>query len=302
MLAGMDPVSRAELAAAVCNAGGFGVLAATSLAPDQMANEVKRLRTLTDKPFGIDLLLPARLPDSGSAAEFRADLPQAQVEYVKRLHRDFGVPEVPSGGARRALTHTYVREQVEAVAELRPALFASGLGNTKEVIDLMHSRGIMVASLVGNVKNGVRMAQAGSDIVVAQGHEAGGHTGRIGTMALVPQVVDAVAPLPVVAAGGIGDGRGLVASLALGAIGAWCGSAFIPTREANAPAWWKERMLEASDEDTQVTRVYSGKTMRNLRNRLTERWESYGPPTLGDRKSTRLNSSHRLTSRMPSSA
>ncbi|MBI3953050.1 MAG: nitronate monooxygenase [Chloroflexi bacterium] len=281
MLAGMDPVSRAELTAAVCNAGGFGVLAATSLTPDQMAAEVKRLRSLTDKPFGIDLLLPARLPDAGSATEFKADIPPAHTGYVRGLYRDFSVPEAASTRGRRALTHSYVREQVEAVVELRPAVFASGLGNSKEVIDLMHSRGIIVASLVGNVKNGVRMAQAGSDIVVAQGHEAGGHTGRIGTLALVPQVADAVAPRPVVAAGGIGDGRGLVASLALGAIGVWCGSAFIPTVEGNAPRWWKQRMLEAADEDTQVTRVYSGKTMRNLRNRLTERWESDGPPALG---------------------
>ncbi len=145
---------------------------------------------------------------------------------------------------------------------------------------------------MGNVKNARRVAERGTDIVVAQGHEAGGHTGRIGTMALVPQVVDAVQPIPVVAAGGIGDGRGLVASLALGAVGVWVGSAFIPTVEAcvdyvdlgyfnQATADdWKQRMLESTEEDTVVSRTYTGKTARTLKNRLTETWAESGMPYL----------------------
>ncbi|MES4791928.1 MAG: 2-nitropropane dioxygenase, partial [Chloroflexota bacterium] len=120
----------------------------------------------------------------------------------------------------------------------------------------------------------------GVDLIVAQGTEAGGHTGRVATMALVPQVVDAVAPTPVVAAGGIADGRGIVAALALGAIGVWCGTAFLVSEEANQPDLQKQRILAATDEDTRVTRLYSGKTMRNITNPLIEAWEAAGIPAL----------------------
>ncbi|HNO65551.1 MAG TPA: nitronate monooxygenase, partial [Tepidiformaceae bacterium] len=114
------------------------------------------------------------------------------------------------------------------------------------------------------------------DAVVAQGTEAGGHTGRIATMALVPQVIDAVSPTPVVAAGGIADGRGLAAALAMGAIGVWCGTAFLVSEEANQPDLQKQRVLAATDEDTKITRLYSGKTMRNITNPLIEAYEASG--------------------------
>ncbi len=120
------------------------------------------------------------------------------------------------------------------------------------------------------------MADAGADVVVAQGTEAGGHTGRIATLALVPQVIDAVAPTPVVAAGGIADGRGIAAALAMGAVGVWCGTAFLVADEANQPPMQKERILAATEEDTRVTRLYSGKTMRNITNPLIEAWEGSG--------------------------
>ncbi len=130
--------------------------------------------------------------------------------------------------------------------------------------------------LVGNVKNAKRVAASGADIVVAQGTEAGGHTGRIATLALVPQVIDAVSPTPVIAAGGIADGRGIAASLAMGAIGVWCGTAFLVSEEANQPETQKQRVLAAGDEDTRITRLYSGKTMRNITNPLIEAWEASG--------------------------
>ena len=127
--------------------------------------------------------------------------------------------------------------------------------------------------LVGNVKNARRVADGGTDVVVAQGTEAGGHTGRIGTMALLPQVIDAVAPTPVAAAGGIGDGRGIASAIAMGADGVWVGTAFLVSREATWPDLLKDRILAASEEDTRVTRLYSGKTMRNINNPLIEYWE-----------------------------
>ena len=135
-------------------------------------------------------------------------------------------------------------------------------------------------SLVGNVKNAKRVRDGGADIVVAQGHDAGGHTGRIGSMALLPQVLDAVSPTPVVAAGGIGDGRGLSAVLAMGCVGAWCGTVFIPTKEANLDDFRKQRILDAGEEDTRVSRLYSGKTMRNITNELIEAWDDSGTRAL----------------------
>jgi NAD(P)H-dependent flavin oxidoreductase YrpB (nitropropane dioxygenase family) len=143
-------------------------------------------------------------------------------------------------------------------------------------MDRLHANGTKVISLVGNVKNAKRVADAGADVVVAQGTEAGGHTGRIATLALVPQVIDAVSPTPVVAAGGIADGRGLAAALALGAVGVWCGTAFLVSEEANQPDLQKQRIIAAIDEDTRVTRLYSGKTMRNITNPLIEAWEASG--------------------------
>ncbi|HEY5477716.1 MAG TPA: nitronate monooxygenase family protein, partial [Tepidiformaceae bacterium] len=155
-------------------------------------------------------------------------------------------------------------------------VFASGLGSPAPWVDRLHANGTKILSLVGNVKNAKRVADSGADIVVAQGTEAGGHTGRIATMALVPQVVDAVAPTPVLAAGGIADGRGLVAALALGAIGVWCGTVFVVAKEANQSDLNKERILAAVDEDTRITRLYSGKTMRNITNPLIEAWDASG--------------------------
>jgi NAD(P)H-dependent flavin oxidoreductase YrpB (nitropropane dioxygenase family) len=171
-------------------------------------------------------------------------------------------------------------EQMEVVIEEKVPVFASGLGSPAPWIDRLKANGTRVLALVGNVKNARRVAAAGVDIVVAQGTEAGGHTGRVATMALVPQVVDAVAPTPVVAAGGIADGRGIVAALALGAIGVWCGTAFLVSEEANQPELQKQRILAATDEDTRVTRLYSGKTMRNITNPLIEAWEAAGIPAL----------------------
>jgi NAD(P)H-dependent flavin oxidoreductase YrpB (nitropropane dioxygenase family) len=173
-----------------------------------------------------------------------------------------------------------VQDQIEVIFAERVAVFASGLGNPAPYVQRAHAAGIRVIALVGNVKNARRVAEGGADIVVAQGTEAGGHTGRIGTLALVPQVVDAVAPTPVVAAGGIGDGRGLAAALALGAEGVWCGTAFLATQEANIYDWQKRRIVAASEEDTRITRLYSGKTMRNVTNPLIEAWEATGVKAL----------------------
>ena len=229
LLAGMGGVSYAELCAAVSNAGGFGTLGMAGRSPDFIKEEMKKVRELTDRPFGVDLL--AAVPES---LERTADV-------------------IIEGGA---------------------AAFISGLGvPPPHIVKKFHQAKLKVMNVSGTVRH-ARSAEAGGlDAVVAQGTEAGGHTGRIAGLALIPQVVDAV-KIPVVAAGSIVDGRGLAAALALGAQGAWIGTRFIASREAHAAAMYKQVIIDADDEDTIVTRSYSGKPMRVHKNEWVADWES----------------------------
>ena len=297
VLAGMGGAATAELVAAVSEAGGLGVVGAATMGPDEIEAQVVKVRSLTGKPFGVDLLLPSGWDDGGERSSGERPqlprrltdlLPAEYQEFIRRAKADLGLPPAPAAGGAgapqpigaRRLDADFTQRQIEALLELNVPVFASGLGNPGPYVKAFHARGTKVIGLVGNVKHGRRVAEGGADVVVAQGHEAGGHTGRIGTLALVPQVVDAVAPTPVLAAGGIGDGRGIAAALALGAQGVWVGTAFLVSREATWPQLLKERILAASEEDTRVTRLYSGKTMRNITNPLIEYWEQQNLPAL----------------------
>ena len=168
------------------------------------------------------------------------------------------------------------QRQIDVIVGMGVPVLATGLGDPAPFMAQLRDAGTIVISLVGNVKAARRVLAAGVDAVVAQGSEAGGHTGRIGTMALLPQVLDVAGDTPVIAAGGIGDGRGLAAVLAMGCAGAWCGTVFIATDEAAQDAARKARIVAANDESTKVTRLYSGKTMRNITNPLIEAWEESG--------------------------
>ncbi len=296
ILAGMGGVATAELVAAVSEAGGLGIVGAASMPPDEIERQVRRIRDLTSKPFGVDVLLPSGVAaprPEGAAASAQpaqaqaAGAPKSPRDYLPQPHRDFiasaerefhlpprGADQDWTAGMRRLGASDFSKKQVEAILDLKVPVFASGLGNPAPYVEAFHAQGAKVIGLVGNVKNARRVADGGTDVVVAQGTEAGGHTGRIGTLALVPQVIDAVAPTPVAAAGGIGDGRGVAAALALGADGVWIGTAFLVSREATWPDLLKERILAATEEDTRVTRLYSGKTMRNINNPLIEYWEA----------------------------
>ncbi|HEY8173091.1 MAG TPA: nitronate monooxygenase, partial [Dehalococcoidia bacterium] len=294
ILAGMGGVATAELVAAVSEAGGLGIVGAASMPPDEIERQVRRIRDLTSKPFGVDVLLPSGVaaPRPAEAAPAggpkqtdaspkrpRDYLPAPYNEFIDSAEREFGLSaskpnEDFSQGMRRIGASDFSKRQVEAILELKVPVFASGLGNPAPYVEAFHAQGAKVIGLVGNVKNARRVADGGTDVVVAQGTEAGGHTGRIGTMALLPQVIDAVAPTPVCAAGGIGDGRGIASALAMGCDGVWIGTAFLVSREATWPDVLKDRILAATEEDTRVTRLYSGKTMRNINNPLIEYWES----------------------------
>jgi len=261
--AGMGFVARAELAAAVSEAGGLGVIGGAGLTPKRLREEIRKTRQLTDRPFGVDLLLPLQ----GRERTGRIDpgrLAGLEGEFAVDANGELVRPE----------------DLMEVVMEETPPVFASGLGDPGPWVSELHAGGTVVMSLVGTVRAALRVAHAGVDVIVAQGTEAGGHTGRVSTMALVPAIVDAVTPRPVVAAGGISDGRGLAAALCLGACGVWMGTRFVATQEACGHPRYKEAILAAGEDATVVTRSYSGKPMRVIRNAWTDQWEDRSPEIL----------------------
>lgn len=265
--AGMGFVSRAELTAAVSNAGGLGVLGGAGFTPERLRLEIQRTRELTDRPFGVDLLLP--IQTTGEVLLPRQPSERPEVDTEELLADSAG--EFALGRDGRPVRP---EEQMQIVLEQAVPVFASGLGNPGPWVPHLHERGIPVISLVGTPRAARKVADAGADIVCAQGTEAGGHTGRIALGALVPGVVEEVAPKPVLAAGGITTGAGLASALALGAKGAWIGTRFVATREAYAHENYKRKILEADEDSTVITRSYSGKPLRVIRNAWTEEWES----------------------------
>jgi nitronate monooxygenase len=293
VLAGMGPVAgtgapvaTGELVAAVSAAGGLGVIGGVAYSPDDLRAEIRKVRSLTDKPFGVDLLLAPnflvpRGASRGPIGSGAPKLPKESLAAVRRIADELGIEwkEKPAEARVESWVpegQSYAGAQMEVVLDEEVPVFASGLGSPAPFADALKAQGTTILSLVGNVRAAGQVAAGGADFVVAQGTEAGGHTGRIGTLALLPQVMDAVAPKPVLAAGGIACGRALAGVLALGAVGGWCGTAFLVSEEANQPELQKQRILDAAAEDTVVTRMYSGKTMRNITNPLIEAWEREG--------------------------
>ncbi|MGH7780668.1 MAG: NAD(P)H-dependent flavin oxidoreductase [Candidatus Binataceae bacterium] len=237
--AGMGFVAHAELAAAVSNAGGLGCIGSGSMSARELTEQIHRCRDLTDRPFAVDILF----------AEVKADPKNATVlRYASNVQR-----------------------LIDITFEEKVPVIVSGLGNPAGIVPQAHKSGVVVMSLCGNVKQARRLEASGVDVIVAQGHEAGGHTGRIGTMTLVPQIVDAVR-VPVLAAGGLADGRGLLAALALGAEGVWMGSRFVASVEAYAHSNYKNKIVEIDEEGTTITRCHSGKPCRLIRNQFTDSW------------------------------
>jgi nitronate monooxygenase len=279
-LAGMGTVAGPELAAAVSNAGALGVMGCTFQSPDGLREWIRRCRSLTDKPFGVDIILPSTVPEEGSREALTERIPPEARDFADRFHEKHSIPKPVSVVERVPWTQDLFQRQMDVILDEKVPVFVSGLGNPARYVSQFQSYGGKVLGLVGNVKNARRVAEGGASAVIAQGHEAGGHTGRIGSLALIPQVVDAVAPTPVIAAGGIGDGRGLLAALVLGAQAVWCGTAFIATHEANTDLLHKQKLIAATEEDTRVTRVYTGKTARVLSNAFIEAYESAGGPIL----------------------
>lgn len=280
-LAGMGVKGRAtppELVAAVCNAGGMGILGCSWLDHDEVRRRIRAVRNLTDRPFGVDLLLPASMaeavPDrTEMKARIAKDFPK-HVEFVEQLHKKLNLTPVPDNKA--AMSAEFIRRQVDICIEEKIAVFAAGLGDPSWVVPEAHSVGMKVMGLVGNVRGAERQKKAGVDYVIAQGYEAGGHTGTIANFPLIPMVIDAVAPVPVIAAGAIADGRTMLAGLALGAVGVWVGTAFLLAEESNVFPKHQEEIMKGAAEDFIVTRAYTGKTARDYKNEVIKAWDESG--------------------------
>jgi nitronate monooxygenase len=282
VLAGMGGRGLAtppRLVAAVSNAGGLGVMGGSGLDPEEIRRRIREIRALTDRPFGVDLLLPASLAEAETTrSALRARLAREHpkhVAFVRELHERFELPPVAVAD-EPVMSPAFIRAQVQVALDERVPVFAAGLGDPSWVVPLALKQGMKTIGLAGAVRNAARHARVGVDIIVAQGYEAGGHTGKIANFPLIPQVVDAVRPRPVLAAGGIADGRGVAAALALGAVGVWVGTAFLVADECDIPDKNKERILLAPSEDFVISRSFTGKTARGCRNRVVQAWEESG--------------------------
>jgi NAD(P)H-dependent flavin oxidoreductase YrpB (nitropropane dioxygenase family) len=295
-----------DVVAAVTNAGGFGVLGATAHSPHALEIDLTWIdEQVKGKPYGVDLLLPVKY-DQAAAQPQKAQPQKAQPQkqprepvlgspsagsrfpaghqaFVDDLLTRYGVPELPGHLTARSGS---LSVSPQAASDLLDVAFghpirlvASALGPPPaDLVRRAHDRGVVVAALVGTAEHARRQQAAGVDLIVAQGTEAGGHTGTISTMVLVPEVVRAVAPVPVLAAGGIVTGAQMAAAMALGAQGVWCGSVWLTTEEAETDPSVQKKMLAASSADTVRSRSLTGKPARMLRSAWTDEWESEQAP------------------------
>ena len=274
-----------ELVAAVSEAGGLGVMGGTGTPVEDLRKRIRRVRELTDKPFGVDLLLPVvtgQVETQGGSGSRESEYEAVRRQYprhaafVDTLAAEFGLDKVEPPPPPRETGIALARSQVDMILEEDVAVFAAALGDPGWVVPKAREKGVRVMGLAGSVRNAQRQAQAGVDIVVAQGTEAGGHTGRIATLPLVPQIVDTVSPLPVVAAGGIANGRGIAASLALGAEGAWLGTAFLAAKECGLHERQRDSIIRGRSEDFIISRTFTGKTARQYQGPIVQAWEDSG--------------------------
>lgn len=280
-----------DVVAAVTNAGGFGVLGAVAYTPERLEEELRWIdQHVGGRPYGVDVLVPGKIAKEagGGLDELLAAVPKEHWEFLFGLFEKYGVPapqldaskDPRAAGAGRQVTKDGATALIDVSLNHPIRLIASALGTPPPLmVERAKAAGVPVAALVGTVEHARRQVAAGVDLIVAQGGEAGGHTGEISTMVLVPEVVDAVAPIPVLAAGGIGTGRQMAASLALGASGVWCGSVWLTTEEAETLPAVKEKMLAATSRDTVRSRSRTGKPARQLRSAWTEEWD--GPDSPG---------------------
>jgi len=280
-----------DVVAAVSRAGGLGVLGAVGHSDEALETDLAWIEDeIGDRPYGVDLIVPARYAGSDEGglqvADLLAAIPGGHREFLDELLKRYDVPDNPDardGWAARSgdapFSANRASRQLDITLAHRPALVANALGPPpREMLDRCHEQGIKVAALAGTKVHAERHVTVGADIIIAQGTEGGGHTGHIGSMVLLPEVVDAVAPVPVLGAGGIGRGRQMAAAMALGAAGVWCGSVWLTTEEAETHPVVKAKMLAAGSGDTLRSRSMTGKPARMLRTAWTQEWDREDTP------------------------
>jgi len=271
-----------DVVAAVTNAGAFAVMGETHHTPDEIAADIKWIRErVGDKPFGIDLVFPASVPAAGSIDDLKAQIPEAQREYAEDIKRRHEIPpakNTPELYELGWMTQAVPRKQLEVVLDEKVAVLASGLGSPAFILDAAHEQGIQVWGLVGKPRQAKRELEAGEDAIIAQGFDAAGHTGRIGTFSIVPQVAAIAGDVPVIAAGGVTTGTHLAGAISLGASGVWTGTLWLACRESDKEMVIKEKILEATAEDTSHSACVSGFTMRTLRSTWHDEWAKPDAP------------------------
>ncbi|MDH3680187.1 MAG: nitronate monooxygenase family protein [Acidimicrobiia bacterium] len=286
-----------DVVAAVTKAGGYGVLGAAGHTPEQLDIDLSWIaEEVGDRSFGVDIIVPAKYEgkDDGElqVSTLREMIPPKHRHFLDDMMDRYGVPPLPADDDRprpsgddssAPMTYSQAVPLMDVAFSHPISLVVNALGPPPpDMIERAHAQGVYVGALAGKKAHAVRHVAAGVDVIIAQGHEAGGHTGDIGTMVLVPEIVDAVAPVPVLAAGGIGTGRQMAASLALGAEGVWCGSVWLTTLEAETHPVVKDKFLAATSSDTLRSRSRTGKPARQLRSAWTDEWEGPDSPgTLG---------------------
>ena len=284
-----------DVVAAVSRAGGLGVLGAVGHSDEALEVDLNWIEDeVGDRPYGIDLIVPARYAGDGEGGlkmvDIVAMIPDEHREFLDELLDRYDVPadeavdQQPLGGltgnsADAPFSANRASRQIDIALAHRPALMANALGPPPaEMINRCHEASVPVAALAGARTHAERHVNAGVDLIVAQGYEAGGHTGEIASMVLIPEIVDAVAPVPVLGAGGIGRGRQMAAAMALGAAGVWCGSVWLTTEEAETHPVVKDKMLSAGSGDTLRSRSLTGKPARMLRSAWTDEWDRDDTP------------------------
>ena len=289
-----------DVVAAVSKAGGMGVLGAAAHSPDHLEIDLGWIEAeVGDRPYGVDVIVP--LSYAGSEAgglsieEVRALIPPEHRAFVADMLRRYDVPELPDtagpegepsspgpvgdAGAGMIFSAERADPQLEIALAHRTALVVNALGPpTEHMIDRAKAEGRRIGALAGAAQHAERHVRAGVDLIVAQGYEAGGHTGEIASMVLIPEVVDAVGDIPVLGAGGIGRGRQMAAAMALGAAGVWCGSVWLTTEEAETHPVVKQKFLTAGSGDTVRSRSRTGKPARQLRSAWTDEWDDPETP------------------------
>ncbi len=274
-----------DVAVSVINSGAFAVLGEAMHTRDEIAADIQWIRERIDgKPFGIDLVLPASVPPSDTLEQLIAKIPELQKEFAQQIKEKYDVPD-PKGPIALhqwgGLNQDMARAQLEVLLDEEVPVICSGLGSPAFLLDAAHERGIKVFGLIGKTRQAKRQIEAGVDAVIAQGYDAAGHTGAMGTFSIVPEVVSIAGDTPIIAAGGVTTGRHLAAALCLGASGVWTGTLWLASRESDVDMIIKEKLLAASAEDTTYSRSISGMTMRTLKCPWTGEWATpEAPPVL----------------------